>query len=254
MTTNKAIELPKTVDELQEAIRKGIESFQGSPAKNPNKLRTALAKGLNFNNYDELSVILKAQADEEENKVIAMDFDISEFGHNKIVTINDTEIYDSIFQEQKSLYYFFDRLDEIEEIQRMIGETYGYDVDSHRESQRPAMVASLDELKSYTDEFILGNINDREYISPTEHPQAFNNACEEILAVQAEHTLRNTKSISDDDKCTDCKNCQYRPGDESGCKLAPNQGDQWPAKFDDDNYAISCVEFKELGQYDDNKI
>lgn len=251
--TNSTIVLPKTVDELQEAIRKGIESFQSSPAKNQDKLRTALAKGLDFNNYDELSVLLKAEAEAEANKIVAMDYQVNFYGHEKETIINGVEIYNSIFQEQQANNYLRDRDDEIDELQRMIGETYG--LGRNDESRRDYLTGRLDELKSYTnDEYVMANINDGEYISPTEHPQAFNEACEEILAVQAEKALRNTKSISDDDKCADCKNCQYRPGDESGCKLAPNTGDKWPAEFDDCDYAISCIEFKEMGQYEDNKI
>jgi hypothetical protein len=253
MTTNTTIVLPKTVNELQDAIQRAIASFQGSPAKNQDKLRTALAISLGYNNYDELSVLLKAKA--EEDKVKPIDFDINEYGHETEVTINGFIIYNSVFQEQLADHYFRDREDEIEELYQMIGECTGFNSDARDNANADMMKSTLDELKSLTDEYVLRSINDGTVvISPTEHPKAFNEACLEILEVQQEKELRNSKSISDDDLCANCSNCQYRPSNESGCKLAPNKGDKWPAIFDDDEYAISCINHIELTEYQSNKI
>ena len=44
-------------------------------------------------------------------------------------------------------------------------------------------------------------------------------------------------SISDDDLCSDCSHCAYRPGELSTCNL------DWPAKFNPDGYAVSCERF-----------
>jgi hypothetical protein len=45
-------------------------------------------------------------------------------------------------------------------------------------------------------------------------------------------------SISDDDLCSTCAWCDYRPGDRSTCSLG------WPATFDADGYAVECPEFE----------
>lgn len=42
------------------------------------------------------------------------------------------------------------------------------------------------------------------------------------------------KSISDDDLCATCRNCDYRPGDTSTCYI------NWPGTADDDGYIIDC--------------
>lgn len=46
-----------------------------------------------------------------------------------------------------------------------------------------------------------------------------------------------TKSISDDDLCATCRNCDYRPGDMSGCSLT------WPGLEDADGYVQKCTKF-----------
>jgi len=48
------------------------------------------------------------------------------------------------------------------------------------------------------------------------------------------------KSISDDDLCASCSNCDYRPGEMSSCKL------NWPGLEDPDGYVQHCVQFAEI--------
>lgn len=60
-----------------------------------------------------------------------------------------------------------------------------------------------------------------------------------------------TLSISDDDLCATCENLAYCPGDNSLCKLAIDEP-KWPATFNDDNYAISCDEYREIKNKEDN--
>lgn len=50
------------------------------------------------------------------------------------------------------------------------------------------------------------------------------------------------KSISDDDLCAGCTHLDYKPGEMSLCRLAPEQG-EWPCNCDNDGYATSCPEF-----------
>jgi len=47
------------------------------------------------------------------------------------------------------------------------------------------------------------------------------------------------KSISDDDICSECRHCQYQPGEMSGCS------ETWPGKEDLDGYVQECSEFCE---------
>lgn len=42
------------------------------------------------------------------------------------------------------------------------------------------------------------------------------------------------KSISDDDLCSECMKCQYRPGGMSVCE------DDWPGLEDADGYVCQC--------------
>jgi len=54
------------------------------------------------------------------------------------------------------------------------------------------------------------------------------------------HALRpvshsgGVKSISDDDICSDCSHCDYRPGNMSSCALS------WPGLEDRDGYVRQC--------------
>lgn len=45
-------------------------------------------------------------------------------------------------------------------------------------------------------------------------------------------------SVSDDDICSDCRHCNYRPGELSYC----NQG--WPGLIDDNLYVVECDHFE----------
>jgi len=44
-------------------------------------------------------------------------------------------------------------------------------------------------------------------------------------------------SISDDDLCSDCRHCEYRPGDDSGCVK------DFPGETNPDGYVIRCEWF-----------
>lgn len=54
------------------------------------------------------------------------------------------------------------------------------------------------------------------------------------------------KSISDDDLCATCRNCQYRPGEMSGC------GKDWPGLEDQDGYVQECTKFVRISVADEN--
>lgn len=50
------------------------------------------------------------------------------------------------------------------------------------------------------------------------------------------------KSISDDDLCSNCRQCDYQTGEMSGCKLG------WPGHEDPDGYVQECAKFEAPNQ------
>lgn len=50
-------------------------------------------------------------------------------------------------------------------------------------------------------------------------------------------------SISDDDICSRCARCWYRPGSESDCEIAMSEI-EWPGETDEDGYFNSCDQFQ----------
>lgn len=56
----------------------------------------------------------------------------------------------------------------------------------------------------------------------------------------------DVKSISDDDLCAICSNCQYRPGEMSGC------GKGWPGMQDEDGYVQECEQFARIAEAGEN--
>lgn len=54
------------------------------------------------------------------------------------------------------------------------------------------------------------------------------------------------KSVSDDDLCAACLNCQYRPGGMSGCDKG------WPGMEDEDGYVQECSQFKRVASACEN--
>jgi len=63
----------------------------------------------------------------------------------------------------------------------------------------------------------------------------------QMVPVQPRKTMKvnlGRKSISDDDLCSDCTHCQYRPGELSECKVG------WPGQQDEDGYVETCKRFQ----------
>lgn len=54
------------------------------------------------------------------------------------------------------------------------------------------------------------------------------------------------RPISDDDVCSGCTQCTYRPGEMSGCAL------DWPATFDADGYAPKCSDLMPIKHWGEN--
>ncbi len=52
-------------------------------------------------------------------------------------------------------------------------------------------------------------------------------------------------SMSDDDLCSECNLCHYKPGELSTCLLPyeANGHEFWPCEFDPDGYVVGCAWF-----------
>lgn len=57
----------------------------------------------------------------------------------------------------------------------------------------------------------------------------------------------SSRSISDDDLCSDCTKLAYCPGQLSLCKkVDPWLRDNWPCLWDENGYSLSCLEFERV--------
>lgn len=70
------------------------------------------------------------------------------------------------------------------------------------------------------------------------------------MAQQVHTSQGQQRSISDDDLCSDCVQCDYAPGEMSGCK----QG--WPGEFAHEGprqgYCVSCPAFAAIAKPEAN--
>lgn len=95
------------------------------------------------------------------------------------VTIDGTEINDSVFYYGNVDYNFVDRKIQIDNLCSWIGE-------SNDEYQRNLMLDDLQTLRSWDDDIILSSANTNEFISPTHDTEKFNEICHEILSLSKE--------------------------------------------------------------------
>ena len=61
----------------------------------------------------------------------------------------------------------------------------------------------------------------------------------QVIPLQSISTSAGVKSISDDDICSGCSRCDYKPGEMSGC----HEG--WPGQQDQDGYVQECPSFED---------
>lgn len=172
MTNPTTLQLPKTANELKDAIRKGIERYIGSPAKKDNKLNESLAASLGFSDYDSLSPLLKEDEIISTYSVEIVDFNIQ---------INEIIIKDIIFYEELSEYRLINVKDQIEELERWIGETYLSD-HPNADINRTQMREAKNFLESIEDKFVWESINSGlDLVAASDDPKFFNEICEEII-------------------------------------------------------------------------
>lgn len=82
------------------------------------------------------------------------------------------------------------------------------------------------------------------YVTADELDETFAHPAKDIDQSQQQLTpisrSAGVKSISDDDLCSDCLHCLYRPGEMSNCKL------EWPGMEDSSGYVQECSQFVQI--------
>jgi hypothetical protein len=184
MTTSTII-LPKTPAELRNAIQLGIESYIKSPANNDNKLNESLAKSLGFDNYNKLSPLIK-----EANKPKVLGYYIDR--EDNITTIKNTEINESIFDDELATYVVADRQDRIYWITQYHAEALAA---NDPRGDASSMKDDLNYLENCHDEFVLEKFGTNTFIAASKEPEAFNKACDAILELH-EESLTHACKIS----------------------------------------------------------
>jgi hypothetical protein len=170
-TSTNAVNFPADIDALRAAVRIAIEFYQGSPATNKNKLNEAVAAGLKFDNYDQLSAALKSAAVEAEH--VPVTFVYLYVDENR-VKVGDDDISPAVFDHELVDYVVREREDAIEHIVDMVSEA--------RPGDRALMRQDINYLESLNDRFVFSSVSTNEFIAASDNPVRFNEICAEICA------------------------------------------------------------------------
>lgn len=170
------MKLPQNATQLRDAIKAAIEFYQGSPVRNENRLNEALAKSLNFENYDQLAVHIKASVPIE---VYEVEFDYSD---EQTLIINGVRIDTDLAHNEIVAYTVVDREDRIMDLRQYIAEAQ---CDPQRAHDVTLMQDDLDVLRKSDAEWVLEAVGTNRFIAP--EPELFNETCEEMLEKAAEH-------------------------------------------------------------------
>lgn len=164
MTTS--IQLPKTVNEFQAALKKGIEAYSESPVKNKNKLNESTAIALGYKNKDTLSALQNKTKKTDNIKYSAIIED------NDDIYINDVLINETLFLEE-ILKYTVRTVEELIDLIIHYIENTKQDIDVLKED--------LCYLKSLEDEFVFTSIETNKYIALSDNPDEYHQLCELFL-------------------------------------------------------------------------
>lgn len=182
-TSTNAVNFPADIDALRAAVRIAIEFYQGSPATNKNKLNEAIAAGLKFDNYDQLSAALKSTAVEAKHVPVTFLYLDDE---DDRVKIGDDDISPAVFEHELVNYVVREREDAIESIVDMVSNA--------RPSDRQLMRQDITYLESLNDRFVFSSILTNEYIAASDDPERFNEICAEICVA---HKKLSSKLATD---------------------------------------------------------
>ena len=172
------LNLPQDANELRNAIKNAIEFYQGSPAKNDNKLNEALAVSLGFKNYDQLSPLLK---EPETIKTYNIEFD---YDLPQCLVIDGIRIDEELVHDEVIAYTISDREERIRDLRQWIAEAQN---DLQRQSDVPLMQEDLDTLLASNETYVLEAYSTNGFIAADLEPELFNKTCHEMLMDAAKH-------------------------------------------------------------------
>lgn len=199
MTIKTAIETTQQIseeiargnpDSLKELVRKGIESYQGSPAKKNDKLNEAVAHSLSMPNYDHLSAELKANSKREHSNfdIEIKEIESTDFGTGEFCFINGQFIDPDIISNESAGYTIIDREDQIERLVEFISEPIDRDNYDHSVIWRKNIMRDIILLEDETEmtmcDFIITDdmgTGYNKYASAYYNIKMFDEACTRIL-------------------------------------------------------------------------
>lgn len=183
-------------DSLKELVRKGIESYQGSPAKNENKLNESVAHSLDKPNFDTLNAELSQLTKRKRSKYKVEIKGTDEFESSQLddivgrgfVFINDQLIDPEIIANETAGFEVIDRYDHIEDLVRYTAEPLDNDNYDHSVTIRKKMMRDIIMLEDnpdmthcdfiIKDDFSTGYCT---YASEYHNIEMYDLACERIL-------------------------------------------------------------------------
>jgi len=175
MTT---VKLPTTVETFKEALKRGIERFQGSPVNNKNKLNESTAVALEVGTQDVLAALeaineaVDSEIEKVENLNLKYNVDMVQGG---LCLINGKAINPDVNDNAEIGYAIVEREEMIDDLLDIISR--------HKQGSRNRMFMrqTLDELYSTKDELIFRCVDDNEIVAKSLDVERFNELCEEIL-------------------------------------------------------------------------
>lgn len=181
MTT---VKLPTTVETFKEALKRGIERFQGSPVNNKNKLNESTAVALEVGTQDVLAALeaineaVDSESEKAESLNLKYNIDMIQGG---MCFINGQAIHPDVNANADIGYSIVEREEMIDNVLDIISE--------HKQGSRNRlyMRQTLDELYSTKDELIFRCVDDNEIVAKSLDVERFNELCEEMLEADREY-------------------------------------------------------------------
>lgn len=177
MTKRTTITLPSTVDALRDALRIAILTYSQTPVKNENKLNESLAKSLGFDNYDQLSALVKEVEANDDIRAYEIDFC---YEGEQFLVINDYYIPTDLVHNEIVEYTVVDREERIKDLYRFISEANS-SCEPHVRADIPDMEADLKTLQASEEKNVLEAYGTSGFFAGDDDPVLFNKLCNEMI-------------------------------------------------------------------------
>ena len=167
------IAFPKDLDSLRAVLSVAIETYQGSPVKNTNKLNESMAKALGFGNYDRLAAPLK----EPGSSAFVHIPDVRIDDENRVF-VDDNEIHEFVFDDERSDYIVRTRDELIDNLCDYIAEA---------RTSRAEMLKDLVYLTSLNDEYVFSSIITNHFVAASDNPKLFCELAQTLIDLDAQY-------------------------------------------------------------------